>query len=55
MTETGVRAVLRVLFRAVWRVMFVLVVTLALLFAVGWAVRSLSDRSPEQVTTTQDR
>lgn len=51
------REAVEALFRGVWKLAFVLVLTLAVLFAVGWVVRALSDDGSrsETVTTTNER
>jgi hypothetical protein len=44
------------LFRGIWKFVFVLVVTVAVLFAVGWAIQALTDGGDGGVATTvEDR
>jgi hypothetical protein len=50
-TREGVEA----LFHGIWRFFAVLVVVLAIGFAVGWAVRSAVGPSTEEVTTVEER
>ena len=46
MSEQGVQA----FFRGVWKFVFVLVVTIAVLFAIGWVIQAVTD-APRDVTT----
>lgn len=39
------------LFRGIWKLVFVVVVTLAVLFAIGWVIQAVTD-PPRSVTTT---
>ncbi len=41
-------------FRGVWKLAFVLVVTVAVLFAVGWAIRSVDGDDSPAVTVSTD-
>ena len=44
------------IFRGAWRLAFVLVVTVAALFAVGWVIQSLDEEpAPSEVTTAENR
>jgi hypothetical protein len=42
------------LFRGIWKFIFVLFVTLAVLFAVGWVIQALTDGEDGSVATTVD-
>ena len=46
LSEQGVQA----FFRGVWKFVFVLVVTIAVLFAIGWVIQAVTD-APRDVTT----
>jgi hypothetical protein len=51
MSVAGVERV----FRGIWTFFAVLLVTLAVGFAVGWVVRAAVEKPSEQVTTVEER